>query len=83
MIFEIDNLDAWNNYKMGYRKASRIISSCTNIVHLEGASRYIKNLGAIYDNFKCNSKFHQEFLEANHEELKRKLNLKFEYLSDC
>ena len=63
------------------KKTSKVIKSCKNSMHIEGAYNYLANLEKYLTHFK-KSKRQQEFCNKQILEFKKMLKIKRRYLSE-
>ena len=70
-----------------HKKAEAVIESCTNLVHIDGAERYVRRMFKLYNEkqfskyfAKGEKKSVKDFRKAMKEELLKKLTLKKQYL---
>jgi hypothetical protein len=76
MDFKENTSSIFDNYK----KAGRVISSCTNLIQLRGAKEYIKNLKRFNSTITCANEIQSDYLKTSQLELETTLNLKIESL---
>jgi len=79
MDFKENTSSIFDNYK----KAGRVISSCTNVIQLKGANEYIKNLKRFNSTIICKNKTQLDFLKSSQQELETSLSLKIVLLENC
>ena len=64
-----------------YKKANAVVTSCTNVIQLEGALRYVKNLKRACGMISDTSKEDREFIKSSTDYLESTVNLKIKELN--
>jgi len=64
-----------------YKKANAVVTSCTNVIQLEGALRYVKNLKRVCGMISDASKEDREFIKSSTDYLESTVNLKIKELN--